>query len=1250
MRSVPKGRARLTAGAVAAATAFALLASAPPASADPASPVPATVPTPLATTVTLITGDTVTVSTLDGRTSVSAAARSGSGSFQTRTAPDGDVYVYPAAALPAVASGLLDRELFNVTVLAASGYDDASRSTLPVIVEYAGGAATLAAEPALPATASAAAIPALHATGVGVDKNAAADFFAALGGGGAQRTLAANRIEKVWLDARVRIALEDSVPQIGAPGAWAAGHDGTGVKVAVLDTGADLGHPDLAGRVADSRSFVPGEEVRDGHGHGTHVAATIAGSGAGSQGRRKGVAPGASLMVGKVLDNGGSGQASWILNGMAWAAQSGASVVSMSLGGDTDTPDDILSDAVDELSAQYGSLFVIAAGNSGPASPTIGSPGTADSALTVGAVSKTDTLANFSGRGPRVGDNGLKPEITAPGVGIIAARATGTTMGTPVDDLYTSANGTSMATPHVAGAAVIMKQIHPDFTPAQLKDALVSTAKNLPGYTAYQQGSGRVDLANGGTATVFASAKADFGTVSPVEGGAPKQTREVAYTNLGASDVTLSLAMDLGRGTAPADGEAALSASTLTVPAKGSASVTVTVDPMLGEFGEHSGYLSATASGVALTTAVGYVRKLPEVPVAIKGVDRLGASPFNMTVQLFNVDSGEWVYRSGMAGVGTGSDTYTTTVPKGRYTVQAVLNTTDWAAGSDVAADFYSAAEITVGGPLSLTVDARAAVPLKAGVSGTGRDLVRTWVSTSLTRVRGDGAQVAVGTMGPVGDTEAAQGVLRGPGTAADGAVQLSHDAGYADPVLTASVGGERLDVLVPSLGPRRDAKLSLRAVDTGAGEDADFAKVDVKGKLAIIRSDAGFVGAYARRAAAAGAAAVLFTRATPGKTYIYTGGDLPAMAVPFEQGQRLLARVASRKTTVDVSMRKESRYTYLVPAGWRGKAMPSDPTFTAPARKFAEVRAAYHADGAYRLDSETMYSWQAWQTTAYRSLPYVLSPSVRSEYVYAPGMKYRHEVRAGEPWLRMTGALKTYRERERDDESWFGAPLHPGAVDVPCGFCRTDKAWAFGITPYGDSDPGHAGDYGVSAASAKLFRDGVQVGTGDFLVPGTADYRVEYTTDRATSPGATYGTKVSTAWSFRSTAPTGVEGEECGKFAPEQKCGVLPVILTGYDLPLNLLNQARAGRGMEFDLRTFRPAGYTGSSRITGAKVSVSYDDGATWRAADVDRGRDGVHEVEYEHPRLSATNGYVSLRVEVWDGSGNRTVQTIIRAYALV
>lgn len=134
---------------------------------------------------------------------------------------------------------------------------------------------------------------------------------------------------KLWLDGRMHVALDKSVPQINAPQAWSDGYTGKGVTVAVLDSGYDSDHPDLAGRVSVSANFLGGDSAEDDNGHGTHVASTIAGV----DSTYRGVAPDASLAVGKVCDNTGSCPTSALLAGIDWAVNTvHAKVVNMSLG------------------------------------------------------------------------------------------------------------------------------------------------------------------------------------------------------------------------------------------------------------------------------------------------------------------------------------------------------------------------------------------------------------------------------------------------------------------------------------------------------------------------------------------------------------------------------------------------------------------------------------------------------------------------------------------------------------------------------------------------------------------------------------------------------------------------------------------------------------------------------------------------------------------------------------------------------
>jgi subtilisin family serine protease len=266
----------------------------------------------------------------------------------------------------------------------------------------------------------------------------------------------------------VKPALYRSVPFIGVPSLWRLGINGSGMIIAILDTGIDASHPDLyignQSKVIAARSFVdlnfdgePDEPPEDGHGHGTHCAGIAAGAG-NYMPEIRGVAPGALLLNGKVLSNMGWGYDSWIIQGIEWAVNNSADIISMSLGGLAWHGYDPLVDAVNKA-FEKGVVVVVAAGNEGPGLFTVASPGVAPGALTVGAYDVDyQTIAWFSSRGPTVNLT-VKPDVVAPGVDILSARASGTYMGEPGTLYHIYASGTSMATPHVAGFAALVKQL-----------------------------------------------------------------------------------------------------------------------------------------------------------------------------------------------------------------------------------------------------------------------------------------------------------------------------------------------------------------------------------------------------------------------------------------------------------------------------------------------------------------------------------------------------------------------------------------------------------------------------------------------------------------------------------------------------------------------------------------------------------------------------------------------------------------------
>ncbi len=317
--------------------------------------------------------------------------------------------------------------------------------------------------------------------------------------------------------------LFESVSLIGAEEVWQLDKDGNmcaetgeecltgkGITIAIIDTGVDYTHPDLGGclgpecKVIGGYDFVNDDnDPMDDQGHGTHVAATAAGKD--ENGEFLGVAPDANVIAYKVLSSSGSGTFDNIIAAIERAVdpdQNGdfsdkVDIISMSLGG-RGHPDDPLSTAVDNI-VNNGVVGVISAGNSGPRPQTIGSPGTARKAITVGATDKNNVIAPFSSRGP-IFHNGeliVKPDIVAPGVDICAAQWDSWLEGEkecdPEKPNKIAISGTSMAAPHVSGVVALIKQAHPGWSPEDIKTNIKNTALVVDNGDVYAHGTGRVD-------------------------------------------------------------------------------------------------------------------------------------------------------------------------------------------------------------------------------------------------------------------------------------------------------------------------------------------------------------------------------------------------------------------------------------------------------------------------------------------------------------------------------------------------------------------------------------------------------------------------------------------------------------------------------------------------------------------------------------------------------------------------------------
>jgi len=269
----------------------------------------------------------------------------------------------------------------------------------------------------------------------------------------------------------------------------------TDIVVAVIDTGIDTSHVDLdGGKVIAWKDYVNNRtSPYDDNGHGTHVAGIIAGTGEGNP-NYKGVAPGAALIGLKVLDSTGSGSMSNVTAAVDWCIQNKSTynirVINMSLGtsGSSDGSDST-SVAVNNA-VNNGIVVVVAAGNSGPAKYTIGSPGAAENAITVGAMADVGengfNQAYFSSRGPTA-DGRTKPDVSAPGYNITAPKANSINQ-------YVTYSGTSMATPFTSGTVALMLDANPNLTPTQIKNIIANTSKDWgPTGKDIDYGYGRLD-------------------------------------------------------------------------------------------------------------------------------------------------------------------------------------------------------------------------------------------------------------------------------------------------------------------------------------------------------------------------------------------------------------------------------------------------------------------------------------------------------------------------------------------------------------------------------------------------------------------------------------------------------------------------------------------------------------------------------------------------------------------------------------
>ncbi|WP_318211042.1 S8 family serine peptidase [Streptomyces sp. SJL17-1] len=1174
-------------------------------------------------TVTLVTGDRVTLTDLGGgrQTVTVDRAKGATGAIRSQIA-DGRVTVVPDEARPYLASGALDPRLFDVTGLVEQGIT----GELPLIVTYGGkGARTAAPTPRGAETVR----PLPSIGGAAVTATDAAAFWRGFTGKTPNARAAAPA--KVWLDGRVEAAMAESNAQIGTPKAWEAGLTGKGVKVAVLDTGVDVGHPDLAGRVSETRSFIEGQEVADRDGHGTHVTSTVGGSGAASDGKEKGVAPGATLAVGKVLSDEGSGTESQIIAGMEWAAKDiDAKIVSMSLGSrEPSDGTDPMAQAVNTLSAETGALFVIAAGNSGyPGS--IGSPGAADSALTIGAVDSADEAAYFTSQGPRHGDQALKPDLSAPGVNILAARsqlATGS-------GLYTSMSGTSMATPHVAGVAALLAEQHPDWTGAQLKNALMSSSKTLDA-SSYALGSGRVDVAAAIAANVTATGSADLGyTAWPYETNEPV-TKAITYTNSSDTAVELNLAVE----GMPA-GVAALADTTLTVPAHGTASTTVTGDGTKAPVGQSSGRVTASAAGTVVAhTALGLVKEEERYTLTVHVKDRDGApTPAFLGVKQLAQGTDPFPATVGESG------TLELRLKPGTYTVDTFLDVRGSHGKDSLGLGFLTAPEITLDRDREITLDGRQLREIRAEVEK------RTETRQLLMEFDRDANGASYG--GAVQVPPTYDSIFAAPtAKPATGTFEYRTVWRLGKPMLEASVDGSRLSDATPQAGATLlEGSHRLGLVDAGTGTPAEYTGRNATGKAVLVRLTEGADPTQlAQNAQDAGAKALFVTDDQPGRlmkffgTADYEDRPLAVATVNTADAQRLAA-AAARGQRVDLTGTRFTPFTYDLSEGHPG-AIGKDLVFRPDEDELATIRSTFYAPTKRtELGGEFRYSITDTFPIGFGFKEWISFPTQRTEYVSTgTGQRWHESVDLGDS-LEERGGTPSYRGGSRVNLDWFGPVWHPWlGTGLGWGQQRTGNNLNFNTPGWGDSGTDHTGFGNVwnddsMTQYTEVYVNGTRVdrkmSSGAYAWDAPAEeatYKV--VTDTALDPARwRLAGKGHSEWTFRSAE------------TPSDRITYLPMLNLGFDVDTDINGDVRAGSRLPVGIFAEYVEGATGTGSITGGTLEVSYDEGRTWTKVALKKSRHGA--AWDGELRVPSGAGSVSLRAGASDDRGGSVTQELIRA----
>nr|QIY75888.1 S8 family serine peptidase [Streptomyces sp. RLB1-33] len=796
---------------------------------------------------------------------------------------------------------------------------------------------------------------------------------------------------------------------------------------------------------------------------------------------------------------------------------------------------------------------------------------------------------------------------------------------------YVTLSGTSMATPHVAGAAALLASKHPDWTGAQLKDALISTAAPTDAISTDDGGNGRVDAAAATRSTVFATGTADAGMHSL--GGEPGETvvKPVEWTNTGDEPVTVDLAVDAPG--APA-GLFALSAPQLTVPAHGSASATMTtyLDKAPAAH-RYTGRITASVSGkVETRTLIGVSTQEKPHHLRIELQDRSG-NPIDGPVEFLRKGGGANAYSLAYSSGGV----VDTIVPPGTYAAWAFgavegihgKSSLGVALLTQPQIDVHGDIDVVLGGPSLRRTDAPTPRPSTTDTQGR-IDYYRTF-----------GGDENSGTSINVG---AEYDSVWAQPTAKVSAGSMTYTVRWRkqQPLLALASGSQSFDDLwlQPGSAKLPEGRGSLSTVFAGYGTKADYAGLDAAGKAAVVR----YNGDDEQITAAKDAGVKLLLLVNDGYGRLrepVSRTTLTVVGLSRSEGEKLISRIENAvdgSVALDTVSHPVTTYLYDLVHSWQDR-IPTDQTYAPKPSQLATVEVGFRNDPTHEVQ-EYRYDVQPYLPYRYGVTSTSNTGTHRTDYVSTdksvPWMEEVYEVsKVPETW--QNSDRVTYPAGRTTEVTWFGPIQRPrvnGSIELPH---RTGDHLVAYVPGWGDSGENHVGTfgYGPNTQTTELYQGGKLLATtgGGWIEadvrPAKASYRL--VTDTARTGTYPYSTRTHTEWAFASAATANAD-----------EVRQLPLVQLDYRIPT--AQDGSAERDTEL---LVTPAHLPGdpSGALRTNTIELSYDDGATWKRATQSNSAKGAL-VRLHAP---ATARFLTLRVHASDSRGDTVTQTITRAVGI-